>query len=355
MIGREVELRAASLADHATFWAAGQTYPMLQSCDGQTAPGIITDTLSAAEIDRLIYYEGPYAYDLTPITVMSEGAQVETQIFLPPTGQITAGAHFDLADWQARFGPVMRQAAVEIMHAFGTQSATEIAAKLPVILTRAQACVNAANWAVKPELSEGFHRDEVTVLDHRRPYSHFFAMDEIDVTYPQFSGPRSGVVERAVMVSADAVTVLPYDPVQDAVVLIEQFRSGPYLRGDAYPWMLEAIAGRLDPFETPEQTARREAIEEAGLQLGALKRVGRYYASPGAKTEYLISFIGLCDLSGYTGGVGGLDSEAEDIRTFKVPFADLEDALTRGEIANAPLLVSSLWLQQMRPQFQAEG
>ncbi|MCB2157335.1 MAG: NUDIX domain-containing protein, partial [Rhodobacteraceae bacterium] len=46
---------------------------------------------------------------------------------------------------------------------------------------------------------------------------------------------------------------------RDRVLLIEQFRMGPYARGDAEPWLIEAIAGRVDPGETPEDAARREA------------------------------------------------------------------------------------------------
>ena len=54
----------------------------------------------------------------------------------------------------------------------------------------------------------------------------------------------SDEVNRAVFISGDAVTVLPYDPRRDRVLLIEQFRAGPFARGDDQPWLLEAIAGR---------------------------------------------------------------------------------------------------------------
>ena len=64
------------------------------------------------------------------------------------------------------------------------------------------------------------------------------------------------------IVSGDAVTVLPYDPKRDLVLVVEQIRAGPFARGDRQSWQIEAIAGRVDPFETPEQAARREAVEE---------------------------------------------------------------------------------------------
>ena len=98
----------------------------------------------------------------------------------------------------------------------------------------------------------------------------------------------------------------PYDPVRDTVMLVEQFRFGPHARGDARSWSLEPIAGRIDPFETPEVAVRREAAEEARLSLHALHRIGRYYVSPGAVTEYLITYVGIANLPASAEGVSGL-------------------------------------------------
>ena len=47
----------------------------------------------------------------------------------------------------------------------------------------------------------------------------------------------------------DAVAVLPYDPVADAVLLIEQFRIGTMLDLRS-PWSLEPIAGIIEAGET---------------------------------------------------------------------------------------------------------
>ncbi|MEY5032678.1 MAG: hypothetical protein RL354_1709 [Planctomycetota bacterium] len=101
---------------------------------------------------------------------------------------------------------------------------------------------------------------DVAVLTRTEPYAGFFAVEEQDLRFRRFDGTLSDPVNRATFVAGDAVTVLPYDPVRDRVLLVEQFRVGPHLRGDANPWQLEAIAGRIDPGETVEATAIREAI-----------------------------------------------------------------------------------------------
>ncbi len=194
---------------------------------------------------------------------------------------------------------------------------------------------------------------DVEVVRRRQPYARFFAVEEYDLSFRRFDGSMGEDVNRAVFISGDAVTVLPYDPVRDRVLLIEQFRVGPYARGDDQPWLLEAIAGRIDPGETPEQTARREAVEEAGLDLGELLAVGSYYPSPGAKAEYLYSYVALADLPDSAAGTFGLAEEAEDIRGHLIAFDRLMELVATGEIDNAPLLVSVLWLQRERERLRA--
>jgi ADP-ribose pyrophosphatase len=194
---------------------------------------------------------------------------------------------------------------------------------------------------------------DVQVLAKRRPYTGFFAVEEYDLRFRRFDGGMSDVVSRTAFVTGDAVTVLPYDAVRDRVLLIEQFRPAPFVRGDAECWSLEAIAGRVDAGETPEDAARREAVEEAGLALGDLLFVAGYYPSPGAVAEYLYSYVALTDLPDGIAGVFGLDGEAEDIRGHLVSFDALMGLVQSGEINNAPLVLTALWLARERGRLRA--
>jgi nudix-type nucleoside diphosphatase (YffH/AdpP family) len=145
---------------------------------------------------------------------------------------------------------------------------------------------------------------------------------------------------------------LPYDPVRDRVLLVEQFRAGPMARGDAQAWQLEPIAGRVDPSETPEMAARREAEEEAGLHLTRLEEVARYYPSPGAVSEFLYSYVAVTDLPDGVAGVFGLAEEAEDIRGHLITLDHLLALVATGEVQNAPLILTALWLQRERPRLR---
>lgn len=194
---------------------------------------------------------------------------------------------------------------------------------------------------------------EVEVGAQEPSHSGFFALDLWHLAHRRFDGTMSPSLVREVFVAGDAVTVLPYDPVRDRVLLVEQVRMGPLGRGDPLPWQLEAIAGRIDPGETPEEAARREAVEEAGLVLGALEKVAEYYPTPGAVTEYLYSYVALCDLPDGVAGVFGAAEEAEDIRGHLVEFDRLVEVMAAGEIGNAPLLLTVSWLQRERARLRS--
>jgi len=184
-----------------------------------------------------------------------------------------------------------------------------------------------------------------------RPYAAYFAVEEHHLRHRRFDGGWSDELVRAVFVSGDAVTVLPFDPRRRRVLLVEQFRAGPLARRDSQPWLVEPVAGRCDAGESVEDTARREAREEAGLAIGRLERVAGYYPSPAISAEHITSFVGEADLgdeAGRGGRLHGLASKNEDIRTLVLPLDEALALVPTGVIANAPLLVTLLWLAAER-------
>ena len=114
-----------------------------------------------------------------------------------------------------------------------------------------------------PEKLNAINRMHVSTHNKQVVYQGFFSVEEHSLSYRKFNKKQSAVIRRGVLVSSDAVIVLPYDPINDRVLLIEQFRTGPYVKGDEEPWVLEPIAGLIDAGETPEGAGIREAQEEA--------------------------------------------------------------------------------------------
>lgn len=242
-------------------------------------------------------------------------------------------------------GPEAEALAVMVMACLGQLPPEGLRRRLPSLRVAAASRVRAADAAGRGlRLGTG----EVEVAAARPAHAGFFGLDVLTLRHRRFDGAMSDAIRREVFVSGDAVTVLPYDPLRDRVLLVEQFRAGPLGRGDALPWQLEAVAGRIDPGESPEDCARREALEEACLVLGRLEKVGEYYPSPGAMTEYIYSYVGLCDLPDGVAGVFGQAEEAEDIRGHLLSYDAFMAAVAGGEIANAPLLLTALWLERAR-------
>jgi ADP-ribose pyrophosphatase len=130
--------------------------------------------------------------------------------------------------------------------------------------------------------------------------------------------------------------------VRDEVILIEQFRIGPYAVGWD-PWLLEGVAGIIEDGESPEDVARRETREEAGCEITDLVPVMRYISSPGACSETVALFCGRVDSSG-AGGVHGLADEGEDIKVMVYPVAKAIGLLDSGRIVNAKTIIALQWL-----------
>ncbi|MDA0998344.1 MAG: NUDIX domain-containing protein [Proteobacteria bacterium] len=192
--------------------------------------------------------------------------------------------------------------------------------------------------------------DDVEVIEKRADFQGYFRIDTYRLRHRLHDGRWSKEVTREVFERGHAVAVIPYDPALDRVVLIEQFRIGAYaarqsrwFADDVSPWLIEVIAGIIEPGEDPAEVAVRETVEECGLNLSELIPVSHYLASPGGTSESVFLFCGRVDASD-VGGLHGIADEGEDIRPFTLPFSDALDWLNAGRIANAASIIALQWL-----------
>lgn len=251
---------------------------------------------------------------------------------------------------------LVAEASTEVLggHARGVPVAA-MAARRAMIVARAEARIAARRHPAPVTLRSDTARAAVAEQGCEITHDGFFVARHYSLQHPRFDGGQSAPVSREVFVATDAALVLPYDPLRDRVLLVEQFRMGPYGRGDPYPWLLEPVAGRVDGGETPQETARRECIEEAGLTLRALERISSHYCTPGYSTEFFHLFLGLCDLPEVRQGRGGLATEHEDIRTHVIGFERAMELVASGEANNGPLVLCLLWLARERARLRAAG
>ncbi len=178
-------------------------------------------------------------------------------------------------------------------------------------------------------------------------FQGYFRIDRLHLTHDRFDGGIMPRFTREVLERGHAAAVLPYDPLTDHVLLIEQFRPGPVLTQDSQPWLIEIIAGIIDAGESPEQVAAREAQEEAGCVLEELLHVQECYVSPGCNSEFCTIYVGRANLDG-AGGTFGLSNEHEDIRTHVLHLDEAIEWLELGRIRTAPAIIALQWLARHR-------
>lgn len=139
-----------------------------------------------------------------------------------------------------------------------------------------------------------------------------------------------------------SAAVLPYDPATRRIVLIEQMRIGA-LGTECGGWLQEPPGGVIDGAQTPEETARREALEEAGCRIGALTPIGLCRPSPGYSDECVMLYCGETQAAGLPAFAG----RREEGEWTRVVQWDLDRALCelgQGPLTAATVIIAIQWL-----------
>ncbi|QKJ49071.1 ADP-ribose diphosphatase [Proteus vulgaris] len=188
-----------------------------------------------------------------------------------------------------------------------------------------------------------YGREDVKLLNQRDLYKGFFRMTEYRFKHRLFEGGWSEEVKREVFERGNAGVLLAYDPKRDEVVLIEQIRIPAYETSET-PWLLEVVAGMVEPGESPEDVVRREAQEEAGVIVGRCEPIVSYLSSPGGTSERMHVYVGEVDAT-TAKGIHGLACENEDIRVHVVSREQAYLWVEKGVIDNAASVIALQWLQ----------
>ena len=195
-------------------------------------------------------------------------------------------------------------------------------------------------------------RPWVQILEEEVKYRFdtLFRVVQARLRYRRFDGKMSEPVTRLNFERGDSVGVLLYDPGEDAVVLVRQFRYPVYagLAADAragdgaqQAWLLEIVAGVKDADRGVEDVAHKELLEEAGYNvIGALQHIATIYPSPGGTSERIHLYLGNVDHRRQAGQGGGVVAEGEDTQVVVLPFQQAMEMVARGEIRDAKTIVA---------------
>lgn len=185
---------------------------------------------------------------------------------------------------------------------------------------------------------------KVIVDSTRLILNDFFKVEEAQLQYELFNGEMSVPVRRLSLERGDSVAVLVFNLDTQKIILIDQFRYPAYKNGQG--WMTEIIAGMVDEGETPEESARRELLEEAGLTISSFEHICDFYPSPGGSSERI--FLYYAEVSGKFAvydKTGGLHGHGEDIMTMEVTLEGALNKIKAGEIVDAKTIMGIFWLK----------
>jgi nudix-type nucleoside diphosphatase (YffH/AdpP family) len=192
----------------------------------------------------------------------------------------------------------------------------------------------------------------VKVLDESEDYSFgkLFRIVRAKLQYRRFDGTMSAPVTRINFERGDSVGVLLYDPHDDAVILVRQFRYPVYAglnakqrdgEGAWQAWILEVVAGVKDNDLSVTEVAHKELLEEAGYQLaGNLQPIATFYVSPGGSSEHIHLFLGEVDRRSQAAPGGGVIAEGEDTQIVVAPLAEALAMVARGDICDAKTIIA---------------
>jgi ADP-ribose pyrophosphatase len=185
---------------------------------------------------------------------------------------------------------------------------------------------------------------KVLIHQKRNVLDDFFKVEEAYLQFEKFDGEMTDTIRRFSLERGNSAAVVTFNRHTNKLTLVSQFRYPTYKNG--HGWTIEIIAGMVDPGETPEETARREAEEETGLNVTTLEHITTFYPSPGGTSELI--FLYYAEVSGIPANhenTGGIISEGEDIMSLEISLEEALEKIKTGEIMDAKTIIGIYWLE----------
>ena len=196
---------------------------------------------------------------------------------------------------------------------------------------------------------------DIVIESEQRVWSGRFPLDVVKFRNRRFDGAMSETRTWELWRRGQASALLPYDPVADAVVLIEQFRF-PALVAGIDPVLVELPAGLCEDNEDPADTIKREMREEMNLTADLTERIGGFMLTAGGADEFCHLYIGrVVAPPGDGEGIAGHAGEASEQEDIRVRVWDAEEAIQAafaGCFTNSITAIGLFWLAAKRAELR---
>jgi len=179
------------------------------------------------------------------------------------------------------------------------------------------------------------------IISNKNIYKGFFEMKEVNYVHQKHNGSWSKEVRREIFGGAHVSSLLPFDPINKEIILIQQFRAG-ILSKHKESFLYEIVAGIIENKEQPEQTAMRECFEETGCKVNNVIHVQDYFPAPGSSESFYHLYLG--EVDSFKGSrIRGLEEENEDILVSSFKVNEVKKMLNKKIIKNGLTLIALQW------------
>ena len=179
------------------------------------------------------------------------------------------------------------------------------------------------------------------IINKKNLYSGFFSLNKYEFIHQKHDGNWTEKVQREIFSGAHVSTLIPYDPIRKEIILIQQFRAGVLSKYDD-DYLYEIVAGIIDPNEKPEETAKRECLEETGCEVKKITPILNYFPAPGSSESYYHLFLG--EVNSFDGErIMGLEGENENILVKSYKVNKVKKMLKENIIKNGLTLIALQW------------
>ena len=183
----------------------------------------------------------------------------------------------------------------------------------------------------------------VEVIRRRRVFDDFFKIDEARLRFERYDGSMSEEVRRLNFERGDSAAALLVDAKARTVYLIEQFMYPTLAKAGG--WLETVAAGMIENGETPEETIRREILEETGFDAKRVEPIATFFVTPGGSSERIFLFCALISPKARVAAGGGVPAEHEDIKLVAFRLDDFLARLAAGGFPDAKTIVAGYWLK----------
>ncbi len=156
----------------------------------------------------------------------------------------------------------------------------------------------------------------------------------LDVWRDEVALPNGATSIRETIRHPGAAVMVPV-PGDNRVILVRQFR---YAVGQV---MVELPAGKLDPGEEPEATARRELAEEIGYLPGHLVRLGLIHPCIGYSDEQITVYLA----TGLQPTTTNYDGD-EFLEPFELSMDGALEWIRQGKITDVKTIIALYWAER---------